>query len=818
MGTISCTIQGQAKSVKAGTVNITENLNNRATATFTIEGFSLSNINEGDEVVLTRESDSEIIFAGNVLNSVYSHNHITDLVNIRVNCSSYEFLADRRIVAEVYITESSGDIVTDLMNKYLAADGVTAGQIDAGTSLNRAVFNYKRLSDVFNQLADTNGFVWYIDYNKELFFVEREFQAAPYDIDETDNTKKAIRAVSVNTSLNNYTNKRYIEYNELTSQQTETFVGDGVRNTWNLAYPVAKTPVVYVNNVQKTVGILGLDDDKNFYWSKNTHEITQDSDDPVLMPTTVNFAYPPSRLSILFNQIEHDFAAFTIKDVYAYGDLVIIGRNFNSSADLSGYVVYKFVDGVYKQINNLYLSAVGAERIEKMIGMGAGFIALETTGIDTYRWRYYEIIQDGISFVANIQSTTGSLRKRFRFASGNQIAGNDAQSVFNSTFVVWSIAKDGTVTALTGLNASQDASDYRYFLGFDGGYAITYDTGLTDPAELRQFSIDGNTYTLTTDPPAPTGTIIGDQFAQTQGYFVLKTSAGLELYTRSGFSATLTKSTAVTLPTGYTFKSGSYNIFFVGKILWVAVNESPYFLQFIINANDDLELLETLMTYTHDDVVKFSVFDNKLFLVAETEDLSAVSQIAPEDILQVEYYGSFPNIEIFDSGSEIAQRISVEGGSGIYETFQTIADIEDSDDIYKLGQAIIDKFGKIPKIISFETLQEGLDIGQIITFNWPTLGVNNEQFLVESMAIRDISASVIWYSYRIISGINANTWQDFWREITQSQVTRLNTSDIVTKAESISEIIEINDILETQTAAVGTDWDESNWDTFEWQA
>jgi hypothetical protein len=274
----------------------------------------------------------------------------------------------------------------------------------------------------------------------------------------------------------------------------------------------------------------------------------------------------------------------------------------------------------------------------------------------------------------------------------------------------------------------------------------------------------------------------------------------------------------VTLPTGYTFRSGSYNIFFVGKILWVAVNESPYFLQYVINTNDQLELISSTGLQAVSGVVKHSVFNDIFILVSESEKISAINQLFPPDILTVEYYGSFPSIEIVDDPTQISERQTIEGGSGLYETFQSVNEVEDQQDIITLGQAIIDKLGKVPKIFNFETRQESLKIGDSIGINWPTLGIYNEEFLVESCNIKDVSASVLWYSYKVISGINSNSWQEFWRSATESQVTRLNSSEIITKAAAVSDLIAISDILEVVEETADTNWDHSNWDFFEWQA
>ena len=89
-------------------------------------------------------------------------------------------LADRRLVAEVYENELAGDIVKDIITKYLASEGITPGIIQDGPTITRAVFNYIYTSQCLEELSELTGLQWLIRPDKSLCFFDRAtFIGAP---------------------------------------------------------------------------------------------------------------------------------------------------------------------------------------------------------------------------------------------------------------------------------------------------------------------------------------------------------------------------------------------------------------------------------------------------------------------------------------------------------------------------------------------------------------------------------------------------------------------------------------------------------------
>ena len=199
-----------------------------------------------------------------------------------VFCVDWHYLADKRIVAKVYTDTPAGDIVRDLIDNFLAAEGVTytTESIQDGPTIVEAVFNYVPVSRALESLAEKAGSWWMIDETKTLHFVERATYAAPWAATASDMIRGSIR---LEHSSPLYRNRQYIRGGrDLTDPQTETKVGDGESRSFIVAYPIAKVPSVEVSLnggpwVEQTVGIRGLEEGKDWYWNKGDNTVSQDS-------------------------------------------------------------------------------------------------------------------------------------------------------------------------------------------------------------------------------------------------------------------------------------------------------------------------------------------------------------------------------------------------------------------------------------------------------------------------------------------------------------------------------------------------------------
>lgn len=156
---------------------------------------------------------------------------------------------------------------------------INSSNIQDGPIVQEAVFSYVPATNVLDKLSDIAGFTWWIDASKQIHFCDRGTFTAPFPIDQ--NAK--IMNVKVIKNRDNYRNRQYIRGGKgTTDPQTEIFKGNGAQKTFTVAFPIAKEPTVYVNDVQKTVGIKGVDSGKDWYWNKGDPVITQEESAPAL--------------------------------------------------------------------------------------------------------------------------------------------------------------------------------------------------------------------------------------------------------------------------------------------------------------------------------------------------------------------------------------------------------------------------------------------------------------------------------------------------------------------------------------------------------
>lgn len=278
-------IAGNIVVVEKNSLNYNDALNERTTCSFTI-------IDPADEIDVGMEvfvqEDADIIFAG----SIDSVSEQGDKVNyVSVSCVDFSQLIDKRVIANSYEDELAGDIVRDFLTTVFDEEGITAGNIQDGPVISKAVFNYPNGNVGMNYLADVTGLNWEIDNLKKLNFFDRSTYTAPFALTDISHNYKDL---SVKKSRSNYRNRQYIRVGTDTSAEIAlekpTPKPDGVSKTFVVRLPIALKPRLFINAVEVAptdIGVNGLDKDKKFYFTYNSNTITQDNSQTILLDTQV---------------------------------------------------------------------------------------------------------------------------------------------------------------------------------------------------------------------------------------------------------------------------------------------------------------------------------------------------------------------------------------------------------------------------------------------------------------------------------------------------------------------------------------------------
>jgi hypothetical protein len=226
--------------------------------------------------IVTVQDGATVVFAGTVDGISQETLDRREALRIAVDCVDYNQLADRRLVAEAFVTpgQTLGDIVRALVATYLTEFSVADTYVEDGPIVDRAIFNYQTVSEAFQELAELTGYAWFIDYDKALHYFARETNAAPYSLTETSANWGNLTVTRDRTS---YRNRQFVRAGtDQTDALTEELVGDGTRKVFTLGFPAATEPTITVGGVGKTVGIGGLESGTDWYWNKGATEVKQD--------------------------------------------------------------------------------------------------------------------------------------------------------------------------------------------------------------------------------------------------------------------------------------------------------------------------------------------------------------------------------------------------------------------------------------------------------------------------------------------------------------------------------------------------------------
>lgn len=279
------TISGQKVSVLRNTLNIENSLGERSTCSFQVKDMGGRLQFVKGQPVQVFDDEQALIFAG-FIDSAEESYAAPGVKMHSIACVDNHYLADKRIVARGWENVTAGAIVRDLIDYWLADEGITIGEVQDGPVILEAVANYRPASEVLDSLAEKAGFIWWIDALKRLFFVSRETFTAPWDA-EAGAGLKDVRVESANPY---YRNRQYVKGGrDLTDPQTEVRKGDGTATAFVVGFPIAKVPTIEVSRngapwVEQTVGIKGVDEGKDWYWNKGSNTITQDMNAEPLGP------------------------------------------------------------------------------------------------------------------------------------------------------------------------------------------------------------------------------------------------------------------------------------------------------------------------------------------------------------------------------------------------------------------------------------------------------------------------------------------------------------------------------------------------------
>lgn len=219
----------------------------------------------GKEVEVFNGADK--IFAGDLL-------QITDSIEggklLRFNCRALDYAnrLKRKIIVERYEDETVSDIISDMVTSL----GFTVVNVSYNPLIKTIAFNGISVSECLEKLADLLNAYWYVDYDKDIHFFEKNAEPSPYNLTDTS-ANYIFDSLTIKDDLTKLKNKVTIRGGLALSETAKTEVRvsqDSTQDTFNLVYLYQPLPVVTVNGTPKDVGLENKEEDTGFdvMWSE----------------------------------------------------------------------------------------------------------------------------------------------------------------------------------------------------------------------------------------------------------------------------------------------------------------------------------------------------------------------------------------------------------------------------------------------------------------------------------------------------------------------------------------------------------------------
>lgn len=331
----SFTIGGVEVNPLLATLEIDENTGEVSTLSCDVESIGSPVTRFSVHQAIIVEEDSVKIFAGTVTQTrergfggpnIYDRDSGAPQIVTTITAEDYGRLAERVSVTMTIAdgTSLKSALTSLISDTDLTTLGVTlhASQAD-GPSLPAITIDKETGADVLKKLADATGYLYRIDYDKQLRMWLPGDLDAPFDIDEFDDPVKWTGDVEVESILGDtYANKVTVVGDTLDRQgYNEMWMGDGSTITFTLeTTPYAFRVVTVGTNSYQTVNKPGDADAAMWTYDASTNSITRNVD---VFPA---LGIPQPGESISFNvdstftptATVEDAASIALYGVYAY--------------------------------------------------------------------------------------------------------------------------------------------------------------------------------------------------------------------------------------------------------------------------------------------------------------------------------------------------------------------------------------------------------------------------------------------------------------------------------------------------------------------
>lgn len=224
-------IANQDIVIKKNTLNITDTIEEANSSNFTYVN------NDYREIITTQpveiNTDNKNRFKGYVSNISQTLRYGGTLI-ADIDCQGQDYLLQKRLITKAFKNETVENIVRYMIDNILAEEGITAGTINAPATVEAIAFNSITCYNALDQLIMFGDYIWNIDSEKRINFIQIADNRAPYDLDFSKDDCIAMGGeYTIEQDAANYRNSILLQGVKGLSLRTEYFTGDGSARSWN---------------------------------------------------------------------------------------------------------------------------------------------------------------------------------------------------------------------------------------------------------------------------------------------------------------------------------------------------------------------------------------------------------------------------------------------------------------------------------------------------------------------------------------------------------------------------------------------------------
>lgn len=234
--------------IKTSTAKIREMLRKTNVMNLQIVTKGIADAPQGNAEVVYKDG-SRFLFGGYITNVEPAETGKGELFVYDVECSSYDYIFNNKIARRGYQNKTLKYIVEDLLSEYLSDDyGFDTTNVQTGPTIATVAFDHISLRKCFEKLSKLTGYVWYVDYEKKIFFQTQTSEPAPEAIrDDLAN----MESVSISRDPSQVRNSVIVIGSTDGVQSLDAIVqtieGDGETRSWVLDEKPSEIDYIKIN-------------------------------------------------------------------------------------------------------------------------------------------------------------------------------------------------------------------------------------------------------------------------------------------------------------------------------------------------------------------------------------------------------------------------------------------------------------------------------------------------------------------------------------------------------------------------------------------